>query len=180
MISKTRVACLSKWMSKGAGKVFCCSILLLAVLACSSSDVDFRRFEVGDIDPKVVLDTAVEVVKDFYTNVHGGITLFVDEDNMSLQTDYVQKRTALDEGSGRQATSISMERLKRQKLFLKVLPGRPVEIEILATYEILAFEDPDALKTEDDLWFFVKQDAQMEELVFDQLLKRLVEKELLD
>ncbi|MFH2000264.1 MAG: hypothetical protein ABIK28_11325 [Planctomycetota bacterium] len=165
-----------------AGFLWWVAILLL--MGSCASDLDFRQFEVGEVAPRVVLDTAVEVVKDFYTNVHGGVTLFVNEDNWSFETDYVQKRTALDEDQGKNQVSISMEPLKRQKLFFRVLvpsdPSEGVRVEILATYEILSFDDPEALKNPDDLWTFVKQDTQMEDLIFEQLLQRLVEKELID
>jgi hypothetical protein len=152
------------------------AVLVILLGASCGSDVNFRRFEVGPADPLEVLEVAAEVVKTFYAFVHGGLTLDVDRENLKLETGYVRWRTDedLQEDTSRVSTSVVPPR--RQKLYLRVYPSSGnVHIEMLATIEVLAISDPDAIETADDLWKFVGQDTMVEDLIYEKILQRLLQ-----
>ncbi|MBU0754476.1 MAG: hypothetical protein KJ645_05015, partial [Planctomycetes bacterium] len=151
-------------------------ISVLATLSCSSLELNFRRFEVGEVAPEKVLETAAAVVKDFYTQVHGGVTLFIAEDQMSFETGYIQKVSAIDLAPQSARVSTALDQPSRQKLYFRIIPGSmPTQVEILATYEIMYIEDPEELENPEDLWKLVKQDAVMEDLIHQKLVERLIE-----
>lgn len=156
------------------------ALLLLAMSSCSSAGPNFRRFEVGPVPPEVVLENALDVVKNYYTQIHGGVTLIVDEENLRFETGYIQKRTLLEDTLTAGTADFS-EQPSRQKLYFQVLPeSSSVDVEILATYEIMYIKNPEDLEKEDDLWKLLKQDTIMEDLIHQKLLERLVEKQLLE
>ena len=155
-------------------------ILVLLLEGGCGSDVVFRRFEVGVVDPGEVLDTAEEVVKSFYTRYHGGVSLTVDKKNLSLETGYVYWKSDENLVEEEPRVSTSFQQPRRQKLYLRVLPASSdVELEMLATYEVLAIQDPAAIDSAEDIWKFVKQDMKVEDILYDEILTRLVEKGIL-
>ncbi|MHC4944202.1 MAG: hypothetical protein ACYTG7_14405 [Planctomycetota bacterium] len=157
-------------------------LILSGVLACASStSVKFRRFEVGPVPPEAVLQAGVETVKSFYTHVHGGVTLFIDEENLNFETGYVRKHTELDEESPDKPVEFVTEQPKRQKFYFKVIQEEDtVYVELLATYEIMYIQNAEDVKTADDIWKLVRQDETMEDLMYEKLLERLMEQKLLE
>lgn len=155
-------------------------VLLLCLVGCRS-EMGFRRFELGKVDPHLVLETAREVVSEFYSQVHGGIQVYVDEENLRLWTGYIKKRLEVDFVEDEKRVASSFETPSRQKFCLCVLPSaEEVSVEVFATYEVLSIEDPDAIKTSSDIWKFVGQDEEVEDLLVQALMERLVEKGHLD
>jgi hypothetical protein len=161
-----------------------CVALLMAssfLLGACGSDVGFRRFEVGPADPQAVYQTATEVVREFYTHAHGGMNLFLDEENLRFETGYIERRTRLAEGGTEPRVETILRRPARQKLYFQVIPSQGgVDVEFFACIEGLSIKDPDRLETPDDMWTFLKQDQAVEDLLFQLLLERLVEKGLLE
>ena len=122
----------------------------------------------------------VEVVKEFYTTHHGGLTIYPDPEKLELSTGYIEKKTKLDFTEDRNRVQTSYGTPIRQQLFLRVLStDQGVEIEIFATLEALIIDDPESIDTPEDLWKIVKQDKRVEELLFERLCQRLVEKEMM-
>ena len=154
--------------------------LLIFLLGACSSEIGFRRFEVGPVEPRVVYDNAVQVVTEFYTNVHGGLELFTDQEKLRFETGFIRKRSALDTAPEGKGPLTVPEQPTRQKLYFRVISeGGRTDVELFATYEVMAIEDPDKIETEDDMWKFDRQDNQVEDILYQQLLERLVEKNLL-
>jgi hypothetical protein len=155
-------------------------LAMIWVLFACGSDLGFRRFEVGPVEPLTLLQNAVEVTREFYTRYHGGLGFTVDEDNLSFETGYVVKKTELDfrEDGNRVQTGYTSP--LRQKLYFRVVPaGDRTAVEYFATFEVMSIDDPDRIETPDDIWRFVKQDTQVEDLLHEKLLQRLVEKGIL-
>ena len=156
-------------------------IIVLLLEGGCGSDVAFRRFEVGMADPGAVFEAAEEVVKTFYTRYHGGLALNVDKKALSLETGYIYWKSDEDLVEDTPRVSTSFQQPRRQKLYLRVLPGSgEVDLEMLATYEVLSINDPDAIKSAEDIWKFVRQDNEVEDILYDEILKLLVEKGILD
>ena len=152
------------------------AVLAILLWAGCGFDVNFRRFEVGPADPLEVLDIAAEVVRTFYANIHGGLTLNEDRENLMLETGYVRWRTDEDLQEDTSRVSTSTVPPRRQKLYLRVHPSSGgVYIEMLATIEVLSISDPDAIETADDLWKFVGQDTLVEDLIYEKILQRLLQ-----
>lgn len=155
-------------------------VFVLCMGGCRS-ELNFRRFELGKADPNLVLETAREVVSEFYSQVHGGIQVYVDEENLRLWTGYIRKRLEVDFVEDEKRVASSFETPSRQKFCLCVLPSEEgVSVEVFATYEVLSIEDPDDIETASDIWKFVGQDQEVEDLLVQALMERLVEKGHLD
>ena len=65
----------------------------LLLLGACSSDVGFRRFEVGPVEPEVVFQTALEVVRDFYTQTHKGIAVLPFKEDLAFETSWIERRS---------------------------------------------------------------------------------------
>jgi hypothetical protein len=156
--------------------------VLWALWACGTASVfQPRRFEVGAVDPHIILDTALEVTKSFYTRYHGGLTISVDRENLMFETGYILKKTEMDfdQSDARIRTHYATPR--RQKLYFWVLPTEDrTDVEYFATFEVLSVQDPDRIKNPNDVWKFIKRDEQLENLLHEKLLQRLMEKGLLE
>jgi hypothetical protein len=123
-----------------------------------------------------VFDTAEEVVRTFYTQMHGGLSLTVDRENLSLETGYIYWKPDEDFTDSTSRVTTRFEQPRRQKLCLTILPEPGgVYIEMLATYEVLSIGNPDAIETADDMWKFVKQDQLVEDILYEEIIKLLME-----
>lgn len=160
---------------------FPCLLLIPLLLGACASDLDFRRFEVGETDPQLVFDTAVEVVRSFYTTAHGGIAINVDRENLMLETGYIVRRSQAEiENEGARLTTVQGTP-SRQKLYLRVIPvPGGADIEFFASYETMDLEDPGKIESPEDMWIFVRQDTQVEDILYAELLEKLVEAGVLD
>jgi hypothetical protein len=73
------------------------------------------------------------------------------------------------------------EQPKRQKFYFKVLPEKDSAfVEILATYEIMYIESAEDVQSAGDIWKLIRQDEVMEDLMYEKLLERLIEKKYLE
>ena len=149
--------------------------MLLFFYGCGS-DVGFRRFEIQGAPPEKVFPAAVQTVREFYTRFHGGVLMDVDEAKRSLVMGPLEGKPGGPDTVEAPRTATYYTEPVRETLYLQVLPWeRGSLIEMMAVIERLSVEDPDRVKTPDDVWRFFRQDVEVEDRLFDEIAKRLAE-----
>ncbi len=155
-------------------------VFLVTLNACASVE-GFRRMEIGHADPEAVFQSAVSVVKMYYSKVHGGLNLFVDDEELRFETSWISKKMRQGFHEKQPRVTSSHQLPIRQKLYGRVVfsPGG-VDIELFARTQRFDIESADSTDSIEDCWKFLRQDTQVEDIIYKEILKDLMEKGLLD
>jgi len=158
---------------RGSNIFHLCSIIILCFCSCASEEIGFRTFKVGNVPPEKVLQTAKLIVTDYYSILYGGLKVYVDEEALSLETGYIEKKMMLSRARNEGGELSTFGHPRRQKFYLRVVPTpEGANLEVFATFEMLSFADE--IEDTDDAWKFVNQDYIVEDQIVDAILKELI------